>query len=352
MDKEKIKNILIKKMPENQVFIDEPMSKHTSFKIGGNADFFIKIKNIDQLIYVINIAKENGINITVIGNGSNILVKDNGIRGMVLKIEIDNISIQRYNLSNKVKNLFTKDIATKDIDISAFEKIVVNVGAGVKNGTLAQKLAKENVAGFEFAAGIPGTIGGAVKMNAGAYGGEMSDIVFSTTCLDLEDFDIVNLKSNIDDIEMSEPKNITSLAVITLNNEEQKFSYRHSIFMEKKYIILETKLLLNEGNYKDIKAKMDENLSSRAEKQPLQMPSAGSTFKRGEDFITAKIIDECGLKGYSIGGAQVSEKHAGFIVNTGNATAQDVIDLINYVKETVHKKTGKKIELEIEILGD
>ena len=154
----------------------------------------------------------------------------------------------------------------------------------------------------------------------------MSDIVFSTTCLDLEDFDIVNLKSNIDDIEMSEPKNITSLAVITLNNEEQKFSYRHSIFMEKKYIILETKLLLNEGNYKDIKAKMDENLSSRAEKQPLQMPSAGSTFKRGEDFITAKIIDECGLKGYSIGGAQVSEKHAGFIVNTGNATAQDVID--------------------------
>ena len=337
MDKEKIKNILIKKMPENQVFIDEPMSKHTSFKIGGNADFFIKIKNIDQLIYVINIAKENEINITVIGNGSNILVKDNGIRGMVLKIEIDNISIQRYNLSNKVKNLFTKDIATKDIDISAFEKIVVNVGAGVKNGTLAQKLAKENVSGFEFAAGIPGTIGGAVKMNAGAYGGEMSDIVFSTTCLDLE---------------MSEPKNITSLAVITLNNEEQKFSYRHSIFMEKKYIILETKLLLNEGNYKDIKAKMDENLSSRAEKQPLQMPSAGSTFKRGEDFITAKIIDECGLKGYSIGGAQVSEKHAGFIVNTGNATAQDVIDLINYVKETVHKKTGKKIELEIEILGD
>lgn len=352
MDKEKIKNILIKKMPENQVFIDEPMSKHTSFKIGGNADFFIKIKNIDQLIYVINIAKDNGINITVIGNGSNILVKDNGIRGMVLKIEIDNISIQRYNLSNKVKDLFTKDVTTKDIDISAFEKIVVNVGAGVKNGTLAQKLAKENVSGFEFVAGIPGTIGGAIKMNAGAYGGEMSDIVFSTTCLDLEDFDIVNLKSNIDDIEMSEPKNITSLAVITLNNEEQKFSYRHSIFMEKKYIILETKLLLNEGNYKDIKAKMDENLSSRAEKQPLQMPSAGSTFKRGEDFITAKIIDECGLKGYSIGGAQVSEKHAGFIVNTGNATAQDVIDLINYVKETVHKKTGKKIELEIEILGD
>lgn len=352
MDKEKLKDILINKIPENQVFMDEPMSKHTSFKIGGNADFFIKIKKIDELIYVINIAKDNGINITVIGNGSNILVKDNGIRGIVLKIEIDNISIQRYNLPDKAQNIFTKDVTTKDIDRSSFKKVVVTVGAGVKNGFLAQKFAKENIAGFEFAAGIPGTIGGAVKMNAGAYGGEMSDIVFSTTCLDLEDFDTVNLKSNIDDIEISEAKNITSLAVITLNNKEQKFSYRHSIFMEKKYIILETKLLLNEGNYNDIKAKIDENLSSRAEKQPLQMPSAGSTFKRGEDFITAKIIDECGLKGCTIGGAQVSEKHAGFIVNTGNATTQDVIDLINYVKETVHKKTGKKIELEIEILGE
>ena len=350
MDKLKIKTVLEDKIPCSQISIDEPMKKHTSFKIGGNADIFVRIKCVAELIYAVNVAKINKINITVIGNGSNILVKDNGIRGLVLKIEIDNISIQRYNLSEKCEDILNKK--DEKIDLTEYNEVIVIAGAGVKNGALAQKLAKENITGFEFAAGIPGTIGGAVKMNAGAYGGEMSDIVFSTTCLDLEDFDVISLKSNIDDIEITETKDITSPTVITLNKEEQVFSYRHSIFMEKKYIILETKLLLCEGNYNDIKAKMDKNLSSRAEKQPLQAPSAGSTFKRGDDFVTAKIIDECGLKGYTIGGAKVSEKHAGFIVNTGNATAQNVIDLIDYVKETVYKKAGKRIELEIEVLGE
>ena len=346
MEKAKIMDVLIEKIPENQVFIDEPMSEHTSFKIGGNADLFVKIKNIDELIYAINIAKTNKIEVTVIGNGSNILVKDNGIRGMVLKIEIDNISIQRYNLTQKK---FHQDDNAPEVDLTGFNKIIVTAGAGVKNGALAQMLAKENIAGFEFAAGIPGTIGGAVKMNAGAYGGEMRDIVLFTKCLVLEDFDVITLKSNI---EVSQTKEITFPNVIVLDNKEQDFSYSHSIFMKKKYVILETKLLLHEGKCSEIKSKMEEYLNSRNEKQPLKMHSAGSTFKRGDGFITAKIIDECGLKGYTIGGAQVSEKHAGFIVNTGNATAQDVLDLIEYVKKIVHKKTGKKIDLEIEVIGE
>ena len=166
-------------------------------------------------------------------------------------------------------------------------------------------------------------------MNAGAYGGEFKDIVVKTKCMD----EFGNIK--------------------VLSNEEQKFSYRKSIFQEQKLIVLETELELNvEEDSAEIKRKMNENFESRKEKQPLNFPSAGSTFKRGEDFITAKLIDECGLKGYSIGGAQISEKHAGFVVNTGNATAQDVLELCEYVKKKVYEKFEKKIELEIEILGE
>ena len=238
-----------------------------------------------------------------------------------------------------------------EMELPKWEDVIVTVGSGVKLGELAQKLLKEEITGFEFAAGIPGTIGGAVKMNAGAYGGEMKDIVIETKCLDLEYYEKLIEKTNIDDIEITQ-ENSKSPEIIILNNKEQNFSYRHSIFMEKKYIILETKLELKKGKYERIKTKMEEFLASRIEKQPIQMPSAGSTFKRGTDYITARLIDECGLKGYKIGGAKVSEKHAGFIVNEKNATAQDVIDLIKYVQETVYEKTGKNIELEIEILGE
>ena len=188
-------------------------------------------------------------------------------------------------------------------------------------------------------------------MNAGAYGGEMKDIVIETKCLDLEDYGGETI--TIDDIEITQKNEVAdSPKIIVLDNKEQDFSYRHSIFMERKYIILETKLRLCKGKYEDIKSKMDEYMNSRKEKQPINMPSAGSTFKRGSDYITAKVIDECGLKGFSIGDAQVSEKHAGFVVNKGNATAEDVIDLIQHVKEVVYEKTGKNIELEIEIIGE
>ena len=301
MDKNKIKDVLTKEISEENIFIDEPMKKHTSFKIGGVADIFIKVKSVQELQYIIEVAKKENILVTIIGNGSNLLVKDNGIRGIVIMLNMDKIEI---------------------------EDTIVTVEAGVKLGFLAQKLLKEELTGFEFAAGIPGSIGGAVRMNAGAYGGEMKDIIVETKCL------------------------TPSGEIVTLSNEEQEFSYRHSIFMENRYIVLETKIKLQKGNKDEIKAKMDDYAQQRKEKQPISLTSAGSTFKRGTDFVTAKVIDECGLKGFSIGDAQVSTKHAGFVVNNGNATAEDVLRLIEHVQKVVLEKTGKKIELEIEVLGD
>lgn len=307
MQKDEIYNYCTENLGIADVKVDEPMSKHTSFKIGGTADVFVKANSIDNLKAILNFSKQNGIEYTIIGNGSNLLVKDNGIRGIVIKLDFKDIKIEKIN----------------------DKQVKVTAEAGAMLGSLAQILAKENISGFEFASGIPGTIGGAVRMNAGAYGGEFKDIVAKTKCMD-------------------ENGNI-----IVLNNEEQKFSYRHSIFSEEKLIILETELLLNiEENSEEIRRKMAEYLESRKAKQPLNFPSAGSTFKRGADFITAKLIDECGLKGFSIGGAQVSEIHAGFVVNTGNATAEDVLNLVNYVKEKVFEKFGKEIELEIEVLGE
>lgn len=323
---------LTKEIPSGQIYMNEPMSKHTTFKVGGNADIFVKVKNIDELKHIIKVAKKNDVHITVIGNGSNILVKDNGIRGIVAKIEFEDVEIENENTSD--------------------DNVIVAVGAGVKLTVLAQMLLQKGITGFEFASGIPGTIGGAVKMNAGAYGSEMKNIVISTKCLDLKRYDMIGEKNNIDDIEIEEViEKADEPDIIELSNEEQQFVYRDSIFSNKRYVILETKLRLQYGNKEEIKSKMDELLSSRREKQP-NMPSAGSTFKRGEDYITAKLIDECGLKGYTIGGAQVSDKHAGFIINNGDATAQDILDLISYVKKTVYEKKGKVINLEIEVLGE
>ena len=288
-----------------QIFINEPMKKHTSLKIGGPADFLVKIKNIEQLKDVLGIIKDKGIPFFVIGNGSNLLVKDGGIRGIVLKIEIDNIEINNLN-----------------------GEYLVKVGAGIKLMNLARKMLNEEIAGFEFASGIPGTIGGAIKMNAGAYGGEMKDIVFETRYMDDE--------GNIH----------------LLKNTEHQFGYRNSIFSKKNWIILDTTLKLKRGNKEEIKNKMDEYATQRKEKQPLSFPSAGSTFKRGEGYITAKLIDECGLKGYSIGDAEVSNLHAGFIINKGNATAEDILRLIEYVKEKVYEKFKVEIKLEIQVLGE
>ena len=328
---------LTKEIPSEQIYMNEPMSKHTTFKVGGNADIFVKVKNIEELKYVIKIAKKNNIRVYIIGNGSNILVKDKGIRGIVVKIEFEYINYE--------------DIENCESS-SRCKEVIVTVGAGVKLMALAQELLKRSITGFEFASGIPGTIGGAVKMNAGAYGSETKDIVVSTKCLDLKRYNLIGEKSYIDDIEITEPiEKANEPTIVELSNEEQKFEYRNSIFSSKRYVILETKLKLAYGSKEEIEKKMKELNLKRRQTQP-DSPSAGSTFKRGEDFITAKLIDECGLKGYKIGGAKVSEKHAGFVVNEGDATAQDILELVTYIKETVYEKTGKSIKLEVEVLGE
>lgn len=304
MEKQKIYELLTNEIKQGIVKIDESMKKHTNFKIGGNADVFVIAKNIEEIKCVIKFSKENNIPLTILGNGSNVLVSDKGIRGIVLQIGLKEIKVEKH------------------------ENALIEVDAGAMLGALAQILLKQSISGFEFAAGIPGSIGGAIRMNAGAYGGEMKDIVKNVT--------VLNEKGEIN----------------ILTNEECEFSYRHSRFTNSKEIIIKATLELPFGNENEIKAKMDEYAQSRKEKQPLNLPSAGSTFKRGADFITAKLIDECGLKGYTSGDAQVSTLHAGFVVNLGNATAQDVLSVVNHVKQVVLEKTGKRIELEIELLGE
>lgn len=359
---------LTKEILPEQIYMNEPMSKHTTFKVGGNADIFVKVKSIKDLKYVIKIAKKYDIQITVIGNGSNLLVRDKGIRGIVAKIDIDTIKIEHLDKKpmqqNAVLNVDSKNQLKENIEnnvnndsiidsnVKSNNQVFVTVGAGVKLMSLAHALQKDGISGFEFASGIPGTIGGAVKMNAGAYGKEMKDIVVSTKCLDLKKYYALHEKNYVDDIEITEFVDKTGEPeIIELTNEQQNFTYRDSVFTDKRYVILETKLALSYGNPEEIEEQMQEYSNKRKSTQP-NLPSAGSTFKRGEDYITAKLIDECGLKGYKIRGAQVSEKHAGFIVNTGDATAQDIIDLINYVKKVVYEKTGKTIKLEVEIVGE
>ena len=358
MDITRISQKLTKEIPSNQVYCNEPMHKHTSFKVGGNADIFVKVKNLKQLKYTIEVAKDNDLNINIMGNGSNLLVRDNGIRGIVIKIELENIEIKQDDIKNIKNNVDqtndTRENTYKNKNLKEDNNVSVVVGAGVKLAMLSQVLLQKGITGFEFASGIPGTIGGAVRMNAGAYGSEMKDIIVKTWCLDIEKLEgDINQKENQEDSGsiINTLENLKQNDILVLDNEEQEFKYRNSIFSRKKYVILQTELKLKYGNKEEIQNKMNELRQQRLDKQPV-LPSAGSTFKRGEDFITAKLIDECGLKGYKIGGAKVSEKHAGFVVNDGDATAKDIIDLIEHIKQTVYEKTGKKIELEVEIIGE
>ena len=287
---------------KDKIYINEPMNKYTSFKIGGPAEYLIKIQTVEELKNILKLVQEKQIPLTIIGNGSNILVSDDGIKGIVLKIEIPTFEINT-------------------------EKAYLKVGSGVKLAFIAQKCLKQEITGFEFASGIPGTVGGAIRMNAGAHGKEMKDVVTQITYIDRNG------------------------EIYTIQNEDAKFEYRKSMFTHHKdYIILEVEMQLKKGQTEEIQSKMTEYATYRKEKQPIEYPSAGSTFKRGNDFITAKLIDECGLKGYQIGGAQISEKHAGFIINKGNATAEDVVNLMEYTKEQVYNKFGKVIEAEIEIV--
>ncbi len=298
---EEVYNKLLTKIPKENIKLNEDMSKHTSIKIGGPADIFIKIKNIEELKYVLRIAKEENIPVTVIGNGTNLLVRDKGIRGIVLQIRIE------------------------DVTVNATE---IEVGAGTLLSKLSKTACENSLTGLEFASGIPGTVGGAITMNAGAYGGEFKDIVVSTTYID------------------------NNLNIHTIANKEHNFEYRNSIFKDNNFIILNSKLKLKEDIKENIEARMKQNSEKRKKSQPIEYPNAGSIFKRENGFITAEAIDKCGLKGYNIRDAYVSEKHAGFIVNKGEATAKDVIDLIEYIKKIIYEKYKIKIETEIKIIGE
>lgn len=287
----------------SKVKYNEPMKKHTTLKVGGNADVLVNPETTEDVVSVLKYAKENEIPVTIIGNGSKLLVKDKGIRGIVVR------------LGSRFSNV--------QID---GEYITVEAGMTLPRLVI---IAKDNsLSGLEFAAGIPGNIGGAVFMNAGAYGSDISHLIQEVTYID------------------------ENLNVQTLTGDLCEFGYRTSIFRKKSYVILSAKLKLNVGNKEQIVEVMKQNQESRKSKQPLEYPSAGSTFKRPEGYFVGKLIDDLGLKGYSIGGAQISTKHSGFIVNTGEATASDVLNLINYIKEKVLEANGIKLEEEIIVLGE
>ena len=291
-------------IPKENILENEPMKKHTTFKIGGEAEYFIKAENKEQVIDVLKYAKQNDIPLTIVGNGSNLLVLDSGIKGIVLQIKIENLVIEKKE-----------------------DKAEITIGSGYKMGKLAHKLCEKEITGFEELSGIPGTIGGAIYMNAGAHGKEMKDILTSVKCLTYD----------------GEEKEFTK--------EELEFGYRTSRFKNKEYIILEVKLELEKGKKEQIKEKMQQYANYRKEKQPIEYSNAGSTFKRGKDFITAQLIDQAGLKGKNIGDAEISTKHSGFIINKGNATAKDVLNLVADTKKQIKEKFNKEIELEIEVLG-
>lgn len=289
---------------DSQVRMDEPMSIHTTFRIGGTADYFVMPSSVYELQSVIQLLKKLDIKYYVIGNGSNLLVGDKGVRGVIIQLS-----------------------DTFD-EVEYVDDMTVKVMSGMKLSRLGNQLADKGLAGFEFATGIPGTIGGAVRMNAGAYGKEIKDIIVSAEVLDKD--------GNI----------------ITLDKEKLELGYRTSCIMKYGYIVLSATFKFEKGSTDEIKENIKELSVKRRTKQPLEYPSAGSTFKRPEGYFAAKLIEDAGLKGLSVGDAQVSEKHAGFVVNKGKATAQDVCELTDKVREEVKNKYGVELELEVIKLGE
>lgn len=303
MDKKKIYDGLIGILDKEDIKIDEPMKKHISFRVGGPADILVKPRAEDQIKNVINLLKKEEVPYLVIGNGSNLLIKDGGIRGVVVEIS-DNFN--KFEIDGNI----------------------VNAQSGVLLAVLGKAILGAELKGFEFAAGIPGTLGGALTMNAGAYGGEMKDIVKSVKVMDEEG----NIKE--------------------LTNEQMEFGYRKSTVIKNNYIVLSAKIKLEDGNYNEIKELMADLAQRRVKNQPLNLPSAGSTFKRPEGHFAGKLIDDAGLRGLTLRGAQVSEKHCGFVVNMGEAKAKDLLDLMYIVKSTVYNKFGINLEEEVKILGE
>ena len=301
--KENFEKKLLKMIDKEKILFDEPMKKHTTFRIGGPADYFIVPTEIEEIRAVVSLCEEMGMPYYVIGNGSNLLVADKGFRGVILQI---------YKAMNQVK----------------IEGNVITAQAGASLAQIAKEALEHALTGFEFAAGIPGTLGGAVRMNAGAYGGEIKDIRTKATVLTKEG------------------------EVVELSKEELEFGYRTSIIERTGQIVLKAEIELSPGKREEIKAVMDDLRKKRVSKQPLEFPSAGSTFKRPEGHFAGKLIQDAGLKGFRIGGAQVSEKHSGFVINTGNATASDVVELMRQVNEKVTDMFGVSLEPEVRRIGE
>lgn len=287
----------------DRVLCDEPMSRHTTFRIGGKADALWRPADIEELSAGLKLLKDSGTAVTVLGNGSNVLVRDKGIRGCVVSI----------------------GAPMSDISV---EGTTITAGAGAILGAVSNKAAESGLTGLEFAVGIPGSIGGAIYMNAGAYGGEIKDVAQSVTAL-------------MPDGELRK-----------FGRDELDFGYRHSVFQDNGAIIITTELKLATGDRDASRQQMNDIQAKRREKQPIELPSAGSTFKRPPGYFAGTLIDQTGLKGYTVGGAQVSEKHAGFVINKGGASAADVLQLMKDVSDMVFQRHGVRLEPEVKIIGE
>lgn len=287
-----------------EVILNAPMKKYTSFKCGGNARVLVIPQSVDSLQKIVEFCYSKDVHPFVIGNGSNLLVSDNGIDNVVIKI------------GSKIAK----------IELLDDNSIYCEAGASLKS--LCMFALENSLSGLEFAYGIPGTLGGAVFMNAGAYGGEMKDVLVSAKHIDLN--------GNVGE----------------LSQDDLNLRYRGSAYTDNGYTIVSAVVKLKKANKTEIKAAMDDKLQRRKDKQPLEYPSAGSTFKRPEGYFAGTLIEACGLKGYTVGGAQVSEKHAGFVINKDNATSTDVINLIKDVQKIVYEKHGVKLETEVKMIGE
>ena len=290
-------------LSQDSIKYNEPMKKHTTMRVGGPCDCMVEPSSIEEIQKILEYARKNNIKYYVIGNGSNLLVKDEGVHALIIKI------------SNKFST----------VEVNG-EHVKAYSGCSVPK---LSQIAKENsLSGLEFACGIPGSVGGGIRMNAGAYGSEMVNVVEKVGFLD-------------EDGKLNE-----------IDGKDAHFTYRHSMFVENpKYIVVYAIYKLQNGNKDEISKIMEENMNSRKQKQPIEYPNFGSVFKRPEGYFVGKLVDDCGLKGYKIGGAQVSTKHSGFMVNIEDATCKDVLDLIEYVKEKVYEKFNVKLQEEVVILG-
>ena len=303
MENNRIENKFCACLGSDNVYRNEPMKKHTTFRIGGPADYYLCPHSAKEIQKVVEICREEKIPYFILGNGSNLLVSDKGYRGAVIQL-------------------------WKNVSDIRVDGCLIEAKAGASLAKIAAQALEEGLTGMEFAAGIPGTLGGAVVMNAGAYGGEMKDILKEALVMDEEG------------------------KIFTLEKENLKLGYRTSIVKEKGYIVLAATLELKPGNREEIRKLMEDLKQRRAEKQPLDMPSAGSTFKRPEGYFAGKLIMDAGLRGFSVGGAQISEKHCGFVVNTGEASASDVLNLIREVQKRVRENSGVELETEVKFLGE